>query len=145
MPCSELDDVLIEQAGRRQLKIVTTLDTMSRCGAVLTNARKLAQAGAKFLYGAEIAHVDIPWGIDAQELQLIQHVTGMSVEEVLRAATSEAGKELGMAPLGNLTAGAPADIIAVSGDPEENLKILEYPDLVVSGGVFVVNNFSKRP
>jgi imidazolonepropionase-like amidohydrolase len=30
--------------------------------------------------------------------------------------------------------GAPADIIAVKGDPSHNLKILEYPDLVMSDG-----------
>lgn len=145
VPCSELDDALIERAGGRQLRVVTTLDTMSHCPAVPANARKLAQAGVKLLYGAEIAHADIPWGIDAHELQLMRHATGMSVEEVLRSATSEAGKELGLAPLGVLIAGAPADLIAVKGDPEENLKILEYPDLVVSGGVFVVNNFDARP
>ncbi len=75
----------------------------------------------------------------------MRHVTGMSLEEVLRSATSEAGKELGMAPLGALTAGAPADLIAVRGDLEGNLKILEYPDLVISGGVFVVNNFGESP
>jgi imidazolonepropionase-like amidohydrolase len=145
VPCSELDDASIKQAGLRRLRIVTTLDTMSHCPAVFSNARKLAQAGAKFLYGAEIAHVDIPWGIDAHELQIMRHVTGMSLEEVLRSATSEAGKELGMAPLGALTAGAPADLIAVRGDLEGNLKILEYPDLVISGGVFVVNNFGESP
>jgi hypothetical protein len=141
VPCMEIDDALIAQAAKQKVKVVTTLDTMSHCPGVFTNARKLAKAGVLLLYGAEVAHTDIPWGIDAQELQLMHHVAGLSTEEVLKAGTSEAGKELGMEPLGRLEAGAPADIIAVKGDPETNLKILEYPDFVMSGGVIVSNNF----
>jgi imidazolonepropionase-like amidohydrolase len=143
VPCAEVDEDLLQQAVRQKVKVVTTLDTMSHCSGVISNAAKLAALGASFLYGAEIAHTDIPWGIDAQELQLMRHVTGMSALEVFRAATSEAGAELGMAPLGSLISGAPADVIAVRGNPEENLKILEYPDLVVSGGKIVVNRFDK--
>jgi imidazolonepropionase-like amidohydrolase len=140
-PCLEIDDALIAQVAQQKVRVVTTLDTMSHCPGVFANARKLAKAGVSLLYGAEIAHTDIPWGIDAQELQLMRHVAGMSTEEVLRAATSEAGKELGMEPLGRLEPGAPADLIAVKGDPELTLKALEYPDLVMSGGVIVLNNF----
>jgi imidazolonepropionase-like amidohydrolase len=140
-PCLEIDDAFIAQAAQQKVKVVTTLDTMSHCPGVFANARKLAKAGVPLLYGAEIAHADIPWGIDAQELQLMRHVAGLSTEEVLRAATSEAGKELGMEPLGQLAPGAPADLIAVRGDAELNLKALEYPDFVMSGGVIVLDNF----
>ena len=145
VPCLELDDALIEQAAKQKVKVVTTLDTMSRCPGVFANAQRLAKAGVSLLYGAEIAHDDIPWGIDAQELRLIRHVTGASALEVLRAATSEAGKELGMEPLGTITSGAPADLIAVKGNPLVNFKILQYPDLVMSGGVIVLNNFAEGP
>ncbi|WP_159731352.1 amidohydrolase family protein [Methylosinus sp. Ce-a6] len=143
VPCSEISDELIEQAVRQKVKIVTTFDTMSHCSGIHTNAARLAKLGAVFLYGAEIAHPDIPWGIDAQELQLMRHFTGMSTLEVLRSATSKAGDELGMTPLGTLSPGAPADIIAVRGNPFEDLKILEYPALVISGGQIVVNEFDK--
>jgi hypothetical protein len=53
--------------------------------------------------------------------------------EVLSAATARAGEQLGLAPLGRLVEGAPADLIGVRGNPLEQLKLLEYPDLVVSG------------
>ena len=43
--------------------------------------------------------------------------------------------------LGTLQRDAPADIIAVRGDPAHNLKTLEYPDSVISGGKIIVNNF----
>jgi imidazolonepropionase-like amidohydrolase len=53
--------------------------------------------------------------------------------EVLSAATARAGEHLGLAPLGRLVEGAPADLIGVQGNPLEQFKLLEYPDLVVSG------------
>jgi imidazolonepropionase-like amidohydrolase len=120
------------------------MDTLSRCPGIHQNVKKLASMGAEFLYGAEIAHADIPWGIDAQELQLMMHVAGMSPLQVLQTATSKAGAYLGLAPLGTLTKGAPADIIAVKGHPLEKFKLLEYPDLVMSGGHIVVNKFENK-
>jgi len=141
IPCLEIDETILRQAVDHKIRIVTTLDTMSHCPGVFSNGKKLAKLGATFLYGAEIAHVDIPWGIDAQELRLMHHITGMSGIDVLKSATSEAGKEIGIPLLGKLTAGAPADIIAVKGNPIQNFKILEYPELVISGGKIVVNNF----
>ncbi len=141
IPCEEIDDDTLKLAVQRNIRIVTTLDTMSHCHGIFNNGRKLAKLGAKFLYGAEIAHSDIPWGIDARELELMQHMLGMSPEEVFKAATSDAGKELGSDLLGTLLPGAPADLIAVRGDAVKNFKALEYPALVVSGGVVIVNDF----
>ena len=56
--------------------------------------------------------------------------------------TSKAGQHLNIPLLGKLKQAAPADIIAVKGDPVDNFKVLEYPDFVMSGGRVVVNNFS---
>ena len=50
-----------------------------------------------------------------------------------------------MEPLGTITSGAPADLVAIKGNPLDNFKILEYPDLVMSGGVIVLNNFAEGP
>ena len=52
-----------------------------------------------------------------------------------------AGANLGMPLLGKLTQGIPADVIAVRGNALERLKLLEYPDLVISGGRVIVNHF----
>ena len=141
IPCAEIADETATKAAQMKVRVVTTLDTMSHCHGVYTNARKLSRAGVSFLYGAEIAHQDIPWGIDAQELAMMSALTGMSHREVLKAATSDAGRELGLSPLGSLKPGAPADIIATRGNALKNFKLLEYPALVVSGGKAVVNEF----
>lgn len=68
----------------------------------------------------------------------------MGLIDVLRAATSKAGQQLNIPLLGTLQRDAPADIIAVRGDPTHNLKTLEYPDLVISGGKIIVNNFENQ-
>jgi len=127
----------------QNVKIVTTLDTLSKCPGLAHNAYTWAALGGEFLYGAEIAHPDIPWGIDAQELIAMMHMANMQVIEVLRSATSKSGQHLNIPLLGTIQAGAPADMIAVKGDPAHALKILEYPDFVMSGGKVVVNNFEN--
>ena len=66
------------------------------------------------------------------------------VLNIFKAATSEAGKNLGKPLLGTLLQGEPADIIAVRGNPFERFKLLEYPDLVISGGYVIVNEFKNN-
>lgn len=144
MPCLEISEAQLQRAARQGVTIVATLDALSHCPGIFQNARRLAAFGAEILYGTEIAHPDIPWGIDANELQLMMRVMGKTPLEVLRSATSAAGRHLGLAPLGMLAPGAPADIIAVRGNALENLKTLEYPDLVMSGGKLVVNHFGDQ-
>jgi hypothetical protein len=141
VPCDIIPEALLKKAVAQKVKIVTTLDTLSKCSGVAHNASTWTALGGEFLYGAEIAHPDIPWGIDAQELIYMMQMARMGLIDVLRAATAKAGQHLNLPLLGTLQSGAPADIIAVKGDPTHALKILEYPDLVISGGKIVVHNF----
>lgn len=153
MPCSEIRESLLQRAVDQGVTFVTTIDTLSSCvdtnthKGIHSNTMSLASKGAKFIYGSEVAHDNVPWGINGEELHMMLHLTsGETIEfeevvNVFKAATSKAGEHLGMAPLGTLTPGAPADIIAVKGNPFERFKILEYPDLVMSGGRIVVNKF----
>jgi len=115
-----------------------------------SNTMSLASKGAKFIYGSEIGHDNVPWGINGEELHMILHLTsGESIDftdvvNVIKAATSKAGEHLGLAPLGTLVAGAPADVIAVKGNPFQKFKLLEYPQLVISGGRTIVNKFINQ-
>lgn len=141
VPCYIIPEALLKKAVEQGVKIVTTMDTLSKCSGIAHNASNWSALGGEFLYGAEVAHPDVPWGIDVQELMYMMQMARMDVMDVLRAATSKAGEHLGLPLLGTLQQGAPADIIAVKGNPAHNLKILEYPDLVMSGGKIIVNNF----
>lgn len=141
IPCDPIPEPLLRQAVAQNVTIVSTIDTLSQCTGVVPNAATWTALGGEFLYGAEIAHPDIPWGIDAQELMYLMQMARMELVDVLRAATSKAGQHLGMPLLGTLQPGAPADIIAIKGNPVHRLKLLEYPDLVISGGEIIVNHF----
>jgi len=151
MPCAEISDTSLQAAVAAGITFVTTIDTLSSCGAAIhSNTMRLAGLGAKFIYGSEVAHDNVPWGINGEEMHMMLNLTSgengidfPDVVKVFKAATSEAGEHLGLAPLGSLSEGAPADIIAVKGNPFERFKLLEYPDLVMSGGKIVVNNFKK--
>lgn len=145
MPCDLIPESLLKQARAQNVTIISTLDTLSKCGGIARNAAVWAELGGELLYGAEIAHPDIPWGIDAQELMYLMHLAKMKLPDVLRAATAKAGQYLGIPLLGTIQPGAPADLIAIRGNPEQQLKRLEYPDLVISGGRIVVNYFSSFP
>lgn len=156
IPCGEITEDLLQRAVDQGVTFVTTIDTLASCvntatgKGVHSNTMSLASKGAKFIYGSEIGHDNVPWGINGEELHAILHLTsGDSIDftdvvNVIKAATSKAGEHLGLAPLGTLVPGAPADIIAVRGNPFEKFKILEYPDLVLSGGRAVVNKFINQ-
>jgi hypothetical protein len=166
MPCAEIStDSLRTAANKPGLTFVTTIDTLSSCvntstgKGIHSNAEQLAlfieeceglTPGhcAQIIYGSEIAHDNVPWGINGEEMHMMLHLTHGAgnidfndVVNVFRSVTSKAGEHLGLAPLGTLTPGAPADIIAVKGNPFERFKILEYPDLVMSGGKIIINKF----
>ncbi len=141
LPCEPIAPDLLKRAAAQKVTVIPTFDVLSHCAGLAHNAHVLASLGVQFLYGAEVAHSDIPWGIDAQELKLMLHLTGLTPTQVLQTATAKAGAYLGLAPLGTLVAKAPADMIAVRGNALENFKLLEYPDFVMSGGKVVVNDY----
>lgn len=156
IPCSEIREDLLQRAVDQGITFVTTIDTLASCVNTTThkgihsNTISLTNKGAKFIYGSEIGHDNVPWGINGEELHMMLHLTsGESIDftdvvNVLKAATSKAGEHLGLAPLGTLVAGAPADVIAVRGNPFEKFKLLEYPDLVISGGRTIINKFINQ-
>ncbi|MET7464444.1 hypothetical protein [Nonomuraea sp. NPDC005501] len=62
MPCDPLPDELIKRAAAAGVRVVGTLDTLSRTTGVFTNAVRLVEAGVRLLYGTDLAHPDVPWG-----------------------------------------------------------------------------------
>ena len=141
MPCGPITGRVRKLAAEQGVKIVSTLDTLSQCAGARSNAKVWATFEGETLYGSEIAHPDVPWGVNAQELLYLMPLFEGDPFRVLQSATSKAGAQLGIPLLGTLKPGAPADLIAVKGGVAHNLKKLEYPALVISGGTVVVNRF----
>jgi len=70
---------------------------------------------------------------------------GMKPIDAIQAATVNAADLLGWADkVGALDTGHFADIIAVSGDPLSNVRVLESVKFVMKGGVVVRNDTASK-
>jgi imidazolonepropionase-like amidohydrolase len=79
-----------------------------------------------------------PHGLDAREFALMVK-NGMSPAQALMAATHNASELLGVAAeTGSLEAGKDADIVAVPGNPLEDIRDTEHPVFVMKGGTIYV-------
>jgi len=64
------------------------------------------------------------------------HLAGLTVEEVLLAATVGGATAMGLEnEIGSLRAGMVADLVGVPGDPSADLTVLRRPTLVLAAGV----------
>lgn len=93
--------------------------------------RQAVKAGAKVVFGSDSAvypHGDNP----KQFSRMVEF--GMTPLQAIVAATSLAAEALGQEELGCLDVGCVADIVAVSGDPLEDIRILEQVNFVMKDG-----------
>jgi imidazolonepropionase-like amidohydrolase len=91
------------------------------------------KAGVKVAFGTDSGVS--PHGLNAQEFKLMVDA-GMSPAAAIRAATVDAAELLGRsANLGTIEPGKDADLIAVTGDPLEDVTRLERVDFVMRRGV----------
>jgi imidazolonepropionase-like amidohydrolase len=75
-----------------------------------------------------------PHGLDAREFALMVK-NGMSPADALMSATVNASKLLGIADqIGTLQTGKQADIVAVPGNPIDDIHATEHPVFVMKGG-----------
>jgi imidazolonepropionase-like amidohydrolase len=95
------------------------------------NALKL---GVKIAFGTDSAVS--PHGLNAREFALMTGL-GMTSAAALRSATSVDAVLLGVDDRGTLAAGKLADVIAVPGNPLEDIKVMERVSFVMKDGVVV--------
>jgi imidazolonepropionase-like amidohydrolase len=101
----------------------------------LANCRK---AGVKVVFGTDAG--GFPWTEINQAKEFRYEVQlGMTPLEAIRSATAVAADALGLSgQAGLLAKGAHADIVAVPGDPLQDVGVLERVDFVMKGGRVVV-------
>jgi imidazolonepropionase-like amidohydrolase len=93
-------------------------------------------AGVKIAFGTDTFGLS-DHGENAQEFALMTGA-GMSAIDAIRAATLNAADLLGAgSDVGSLRPGHYADVIAVSGDPLGDVRVLEHVDFVMKGGVVI--------
>jgi imidazolonepropionase-like amidohydrolase len=148
---SMLDDEAIELMKRRGTYLVptayllTTFKFESLPPPIAAKARQvvpLAQeshrrairAGVKIAFGTDAAVY--PHGDNAREFAVYLGY-GMRPAEALRTATLNAADLLGVTDRGQIAPGKLADLIAVKGNPLEDVRVLQQVPWVMKGGMVV--------
>jgi imidazolonepropionase-like amidohydrolase len=88
------------------------------------------EAGVTILSGSDVGVFN--HGENAREIELLV-AYGLSNVAALKAATSTAGQVLHM-PIGKITSGLYADLIAVEGDPTTDIAALRKVKFVMKAG-----------
>ena len=98
------------------------------------NFRRAHAAGVKMVYGTDAGIY--PHGNNARQFATMVRY-GMTPLEAIRSATVNAADALGRNDRGAIEAGRFADLIAVPGDPTQDITVLEAVPFVMKGGVVV--------
>ncbi|ROR97120.1 imidazolonepropionase-like amidohydrolase [Salana multivorans] len=108
--------------------------TESRDGDFVPRVGEMYRAGLTVLASTDAGVNDVPHHAFVGALE-VMHWLGMPRTAVLDSATWIAARALGLgAVTGRLAAGLAADLIAVDGDPREDLAALDALELVVAAG-----------
>ena len=96
--------------------------------------QRAVRAGVKMLFGTDAGVY--PHGDNGKHFaKMVQW--GMTPIQAIRAATTSASEALDRPDVGSIAPGAYGDIIAVRGDPLQNVAVLEHVDAVIKGGQLV--------
>ena len=96
--------------------------------------QRAVRAGVKMLFGTDAGVY--PHGQNGRQFaKMVQW--GMTPIQAIRAATSSASEALGRSDVGAIEPGRYGDMIAVRGDPLQNVAVLEHVDAVIKGGQLV--------
>ena len=99
------------------------------------NFRAAHRAGARMVFGSDAAIY--PHGQNARQFAVMVEY-GMTPAEAIRAATWNAAQALGReGDVGAIVTGRYGDLIAVSGDPLADVRMLETVPVVIKGGAVV--------
>jgi imidazolonepropionase-like amidohydrolase len=141
VPTLYVAEWVVENAERMHL----TANMLNKAREVMPMARKnIAHAfasGVKVAFGTDAGVY--PHGTNAHEFAIMVKL-GLSPQQAIQAATVNAADLLGWSDkVGSLEAGKWADIIAVDGDPLQDVTTLQHVKFVMKGGVVVKNEYGK--
>jgi len=135
-----VDSAVAAEMARRGVFMIPTLASLapSSSPAELTLRQSVARAhrlGVRMVFGTDAGV--IPHGSNAQEFAALVGA-GLSPLEAIRSATINAAEVLGIGgEAGTIEPGRVADIVAVSGDPLADVRLLERVQFVMKGGQVV--------
>lgn len=119
-----MDDQPRSQWSERTRKIVESHEKVFR---------RALELGVKIAYGTDVGA--LPHGMNAIDLPVMVSY-GMSPLEAIRSATLRSAELMGLdGDVGTLEPGAFADIVAVPGNPLDDINAIADPQFVMKGGV----------
>jgi len=105
------------------------------------NLRRAFASGVKVAFGTDAAVY--PHGLNAREFAVYVRL-GMTPLQAIQTATVNAADLLGWSDkVGTLDAGKWADLIAVDGDPLQDVTTLQHVKFVMKGGTVIKNEYAK--
>jgi imidazolonepropionase-like amidohydrolase len=96
------------------------------------NFRRAHQAGVKMVFGTDAGI--FPHGDNARQFAVMVRY-GMTPTQAIQSATINAAEALGRSDIGAIETGRFADIVAVRGNPAQDVTLLEKVSFVMKGGV----------
>lgn len=93
--------------------------------AMVAAVRLAYERGVPFTVGSDAGGAVHPHGRYGRDIVLLVRSVGVPVERAVRAATLNAARAAWFEDAGSLVAGAPADLVVVSGDLSERIELLE--------------------
>ncbi len=136
------DDYLLGKAV--ELKIPEEIVSKERAIGQLQreNFARCVRAGVKIAFGTDAGVY--PHGDNARQFAIMVRY-GLTPAQAIRSATSDAAELLGRSKdLGRTEPGRFADLIAVVGDPLQDIRALESVAFVMKGGTVVKDELSSR-
>jgi imidazolonepropionase-like amidohydrolase len=140
VPTRMAGESVLEQAISGVLPEWAVAKTVEVAPRMRDSFEQAVRAGVPIAFGTDagvFAH-----GLNAREFQLMVE-GGMTPMQAILSATREAAILLARDDIGVLEANRWADLVAVKGDPLDDITLLEQPSLVMKGGEIVVNRTSE--
>jgi imidazolonepropionase-like amidohydrolase len=127
------DEECIQEDGRRGKMPKDFLQHDAELGQIQRdNFRKAVKAGVKMSFGTDAGVC--PYDVSARQFAFMVKY-GMTPMHAIQAATSSAADLLGHSDvIGSIKPGKYADVIAVTGDPLQDISVLEKVEFVMKDG-----------
>ena len=132
VPTMLANETLLKMADRGELGAATVPKLREAAGAALTAHRRAIAAGVKIAFGTDSGVSK--FGENAREFTLLVNA-GMTPAQALASATVNAATALGREKtIGTIEPGKDADIIAIRGNPLENIERMGHVSFVMRQG-----------